>query len=461
MGLESDTERILAEEDYGDEVVAVAPPAGDTSTAGAIFLIVNAALGAGLLNFPAAFDQAGGVLAAVLVQAVLLLFIMVALIILAKTSDLKQSATLQDVMETACGRSGRLATSLIITVYCFGTCITFLIIIGDQFDRAFASLVGPEFCHHWYLNRDFLVPASSCVLILPLCFTKKIDFLKYVSVFGVLTMVYVVGLILLEYFYGGHTPGRVKTAPDSWLDVFTVIPVICFGYQCHVSVIPIYSCMRHRNVRHFSLASGAAIAVCCFTYTGAATFGYLTFGSKVSPDILLNYSASRPSVMVALIAMALKTYTTYPILLFCGREGASSLVTSITGRPDTLVRRVVIATIWFVASLVMAIEIPNIGAVINMLGSLAAVFIFVFPGLCLLQTTLTSYPGLTTITARLRFLLASLFLVLGAFLFGCVLTQGVIFNITGGEKGIKPLCVTGEREGGRESANTLLLPTTW
>ena len=35
-------------------------------------------------------------------------------------------------METACGRWGRLATSLIITVYCFGTCITFLIIIGDQ-----------------------------------------------------------------------------------------------------------------------------------------------------------------------------------------------------------------------------------------------------------------------------------------------------------------------------------------
>jgi len=304
MGAESDTERILTVEDCGDEgsetgeeeveqgadkeeqVVAVAPPAGNTSTAGAVFLIVNAALGAGLLNFPAAFDQAGGVLAAVLVQAVLLLFIMVALIILAKTSDLKQSTTLQDVMETACGRSGRLATSLIITVYCFGTCITFLIIIGDQFDRAFASLVGPEFCHHWYLNRDFLVPASSCVLILPLCFTKKIDFLKYVSVFGVLTMVYVVGLILLEYFYGGHSPGRVKTAPDSWLDVFTVIPVICFGYQCHVSVIPIYSCMRHRNVRHFSLASGAAIAVCCFTYTGAATFGYLTFGSKVSQGMM-------------------------------------------------------------------------------------------------------------------------------------------------------------------------------
>ena len=30
-----------------------------TSTLGTIFLIVNAALGAGLLNFPAQFDRAG------------------------------------------------------------------------------------------------------------------------------------------------------------------------------------------------------------------------------------------------------------------------------------------------------------------------------------------------------------------------------------------------------------------
>ena len=43
---------------------------GGTSTVATIFLIVNAALGAGLLNFPKAFDQAGGVLVAVLVQVI-------------------------------------------------------------------------------------------------------------------------------------------------------------------------------------------------------------------------------------------------------------------------------------------------------------------------------------------------------------------------------------------------------
>jgi len=432
----------------GDQDLLVPPTRvhqGDTSTLGAVFLIVNAALGAGLLNFPQAFDQAGGVVTAVVVQAVLLVFIMVALIILAQTSNINKSATLQEVMYTAAGPWGRRATSAIIAVYCFGTCITFLIIIGDQFDRAFASLVGPDFCHTWYFNRDFVMPASSLVLILPLCYTKKIDFLKYASMAGVVTIVYVVVLIFVEYSAGEHTPGPVKTAPDDWLDVFSVIPVICFGYQCHVSVIPIYSCMKHRNLKHFAVSASSAIAICVFTYTGAATFGYLTFGNKVSEDILTNYSATKPSVMVALVAMALKTYTTYPILLFCGREGCSTLILDLcSGQTDTerreKARRYIIASVWFMLTILLAIEIPNIGVVINMLGSLAAVFIFIFPGICLLQTTLTRDPSMVRTKSKWKILMATLFLVLGAFLFGVVLAQAIRFNMSASSNAA-PLCV--------------------
>merc|ERR1712142_510502 len=413
-------------------------------TFGSIFLIVNAALGAGLLNMPIAFDHAGGVMPAILVQAFLLLFIVLALLILARTSDINQSVTLQEVMFTAAGKWGRRITSLIVTVYCFGTCITFLIIIGDQFDRAFASMIGDDFCHVWYYNRDFVMPISSLLLILPLCYAKSICLLKYASAFGVVIILYVVGLIFVEYSIGEHVPGSIRTRPDNWKEVFAVIPVICFGYQCHVSVIPIYSCMKHRNIKHFSIASSCAIAICVFTYTGAATFGYLTFGSLVSPDILTNYSASKPSVMIALIAMALKTYTTYPILLFCGREGMSTIIKDLFITEDSptkeKLRRFVIATIWFICSLIMAIEIPNIGAVINMLGSLAAIFIFVFPGVCLLQTTLMTDPIVATMGARLRFSVAVIFLLLGAFLFGCVLTQAIIFNLSDTST-VTPLCV--------------------
>eukprot|EP00092_Neocalanus_flemingeri_P002067 GFUD01002206.1.p1 GENE.GFUD01002206.1~~GFUD01002206.1.p1 ORF type:complete len:526 (-),score=56.45 GFUD01002206.1:45-1622(-) len=422
---------------------------GGTSTLGTIFLIVNAALGAGLLNLPKAFDQAGGVVTAVLVQAMLLVFIMLALLILAQTANIDNSATLQEVMHTVAGVWGRRATSVIVTVYCFGSCITFLIIIGDQFDRAFASLVGSEYCHTWYYNRDFVMPASSFLLILPLCYTKKIDFLKYASAFGVFIIIYVVVLIFVEYATGDHVPGPIKTKPDDWVDVFSVIPVICFGYQCHVSIIPIYSCMKHRNIKHFSVASTSAIAICVFTYTGAATFGYLTFGSTVSEDILTNYNAKKPSVMIALVAMGLKTYATYPILLFCGREGLSSIVKDLFVKDDTpskeKTRRYTIATIWFVATILLAIEIPNIGAVIHVLGSFAAIFIFVFPGVCLLQTTLTKDFNLSTTKSRLTIILALSFVVLGFFLFGVVLTQGIITDLSPASTESPPLCETEAR----------------
>ena len=77
----------------------------------------------------------------------------------------------------------------------------------------------------------------------------------------------------------------------------------------------------------------------------------------------------------------------------------------------------------FVASLIFAIEIPNIGVVINLLGCLAAVFIFIFPGVCLWQTTLTQDPSLVALKSKALLLFAGFFLTIGAFLFGVVLTQ--------------------------------------
>ena len=77
-------------------------PSG-TNTLFTVFLIVNAALGAGLLNFPKAFDKAGGVGVGLAVQAVLLVFILIALVVLAYTADQNAAETIQEAMEAAGG----------------------------------------------------------------------------------------------------------------------------------------------------------------------------------------------------------------------------------------------------------------------------------------------------------------------------------------------------------------------
>lgn len=124
-------------------------------------------------------------------------------------------------------------------------------------------------------------------------------------------MIYVTLLIIVEYYTGNYTPGEIKTRPTAWTDVFLVVPTICFGYQMHVSIIPIYSCFKSRNIRQFSAAISVAIFICVFTYTVAATYGYLTFGSKVESDILKSYDARDPYVMLAIIAISVKTYGTW------------------------------------------------------------------------------------------------------------------------------------------------------
>ncbi|XP_046636826.1 putative sodium-coupled neutral amino acid transporter 7 isoform X2 [Daphnia pulicaria] len=407
-----------------------------TSNLGTVFLIVNAALGAGLLNFPKAFDQAGGIEVALVVQAILVVFVIASLLILAKCSDVNGAETVQAALHGASGKIGQNIGSFCVALYSFGTCITFLIIIGDQFDRALASLYGPNFCSYWYMQREFLIPASSIIFILPLCFSLRIDFLKYVSPVGVLSIVYVVGLIAYEYFEGGYVPGLIKESPDSWTDVFLVVPVICFGYQCHVSAVPIYSCMKERTVKRFSVCMSSAIFICFIAYTVAATFGYLTFGSNVPSDILQAYDASQPHVLIAIVALAAKSCATYPILAFCGREALMSVAhdcgsasSVVTGQHREKWGRILIAITWFTCSLMLAVLIPDIGQVIQILGSLAAVFIFVFPGICLLQVTLRQDPSMIRRKNLVSCLFACAIIVVGVFLFGLVLTQAIRIDI--------------------------------
>ena len=208
------------------------------------------------------------------------------------------------------------------------------------------------------------------------------------------------------------------------------------------SVIPIYSCMKHRKLKHFAGVSLFAIFICALSYSGAASLGYLTFGSNVNADILLSYDGKRVEVIIGIVAMALKTIFTYPILLFCGREAMKAAICDVKALivqrgssdqteqvpdslPNELSIRIVIVLLWFVLSLLCAILVPNIGEVISLLGSLAAIFIFVKPGACLIGISLKSDPSHFRLRNRLMLGVGIIFVMIGTFIFGVVITQDI------------------------------------
>ncbi|XP_026879730.2 putative sodium-coupled neutral amino acid transporter 7 isoform X2 [Electrophorus electricus] len=379
---------------------------GGTSSFGAVFIVVNAALGAGLLNFPAAFNMAGGVIAGVVLQMSLLIFIITGLVILAYCSQVSNESTYQEVVRAVCGKVLGVLCEIAIAVYTFGTCIAFLIIIGDQLDKLIGAVAHESEAavnSHWYTDRKFTITVTSVLIILPLSIPKEIGFQKYAS-------------------------------PASWTDVFNAMPTICFGFQCHVSSVPVFNSMKKAELRSWGGVVTFSMIICLFVYTGTGVCGFLSFGSIVSQDVLMSYPSNDVAVAIARAFIIICVVTSYPILHFCGRAVLEGLWLRFKGEDvDTDVarerrRRLLQTLIWFCLTLLLALFIPDIGRVISLIGGLAACFIFVFPGLCLIQAKLSehdvrsaSWKGLVTYGVIL--------VTIGAFIFGQTTTNAICQDI--------------------------------
>ncbi|KAI4905331.1 hypothetical protein NFI96_015424 [Prochilodus magdalenae] len=412
---------------------------GGTSAFGAVFIVVNAALGAGLLNFPAAFNMAGGVTAGVVVQMCMLIFIITGLVILAYCSQVSNESTYQEVVRAVCGKVLGVICEIAIAVYTFGTCIAFLIIIGDQLDKLIGAMAHESettMGSHWFTDRRFTITVTSVLVILPLSIPKEIGFQKYASMLSVIGTWYVTIIIIIRYIWPDKevSPGNIPTSPASWTDVFNAMPTICFGFQCHVSSVPVFNSMKKAEIRPWGGVVTVSMIICLFVYTGTGVCGFLSFGSNVSQDVLMSYPSNDVAVAIARAFIIICVVTSYPILHFCGRAVIEGLWLRFKGEEvDTDVtrerrRRLLQTLVWFCLTLLLALFIPDIGRVISLIGGLAACFIFVFPGLCLIQAKLSEH-DVHSASWKMLVAYGVIMVTIGAFIFGQTTTNAIYQDI--------------------------------
>lgn len=190
-----------------------------------------------------------------------------------------------------------------------------------------------------------------------------------------------------------------------------------------MTAIPTYACMKDRRLDKFTLCAIISMFICFGAYTTVGIFGYATFGSgHVPSDILQGYDDKSILLAVAIIAVVVKNFTTYPIVLYCGRD---ALLGMFNVDLDRIGVRVIITLVWFISSLVIAILVPDITPMISLLGSLSAIFIFVLPGICLLQSLILKDPQLYLNKDRLMIVFAILLTALGAFACGVVFVEAL------------------------------------
>ena len=349
-------------------------------------------------------------------------------------------------MSSMCGPRAKVVVALDIALATYGICVAYMVTIGDQYDRIFASLIGNDFCKHWYLERKFTMLITSSI-VFPICLMKRLDFLRHTGPLGIFAMLYVVFLSVYEYFQTENTPAANTQEPEgSVSQVIACIPVILFGFQCNEVIVPIYASLKDRKLSNFIKAALAAYSVLCFLFSTVGVFGYLSYGPTVAANLMLMFNASDPLVLVGIVALIFKLAVTYPQMAFAGREAATDIVHEFGSQTADEVSasenccRIWSSVVWFTTSLVFAMFAPNIGIVLQALGILAAVNVFILPAICIIQ--LTRRKDLTySLRMRICFVLAGIVL----FLAGCAFIYFVVLQVYADIKhamaeGTKSLC---------------------
>uniref|UniRef100_A0A7S4IB43 Amino acid transporter transmembrane domain-containing protein n=1 Tax=Vannella robusta TaxID=1487602 RepID=A0A7S4IB43_9EUKA len=391
------------------DVDVVVPRTGGLGTIGAIFNVISSVLGGGILSFPYAF-AAAGILNGIFSTLILSVFAYAALIIIILTYETfakEKADSYQSVVRAVFGRGMELFMILSIALYSFGSCIAFLVIIGDQFVPIIQEFLGYD---AWYASRWFIISTTTLVIVLPLCLMKEINRLKYSS-FLATAMVYYFALMVIYFALmgtvddtGAQTEPLIdNTVPiaSEWnwkfsLQYFQSIPIICFAFQCHLSIIPIYKAMKDASPKRAAGISCIALINCTALYVLVGLFGYLTFFCLTQSDVLLNYDESNVAVIICRAGMGLVSCFAYPILNFVARLAINDFILwfapvfSISIENEKIeqcnIRFYAITLIVTISAAAMAIFVPTINAVVSLLGSIFAVcFIFVFPGLFLIK----------------------------------------------------------------------------
>jgi len=390
---------------------------------GCAAMVVNAALGAGMLNFPFAFLKAGGIINSIGLQLVVICLAFYGMRVLAKSVDRLQArlpgtsiktSSYEGVMELEGGLFLGNLTKACVALYSFGTCVAFVIIIGDMV----ASVFGAS---HRTLGILVVSP-----LLLALSVPKNISFLKHASVLGVFSVVAVSGAILYETSQSEFTAEQhgqeellFSTSKLSFLQAF---PSICFAYQCHISAVPIYATsLKSRSIpRWNSVVSLAFLAILAVnSITGAA--GYLKFQGTTLPDILSNFNESSV-IDTARVFMTISIISSYGVLTFCGKTAVLNVIRSGNeeNSDDGRFQQGIyycLTGIWVAGSICLGIYVPDISNVIGVIGNLAAAFIFIFPGLVSIKTRVETDFRLK------KLVLPVAMVVFGVFLMGVCLTM--------------------------------------
>jgi solute carrier family 38 (sodium-coupled neutral amino acid transporter), member 7/8 len=263
-----------------------------------------------------------------------------------------------------------------IFLFLFGSCVAFMIIVGDTFGRVLLHYVIQPFRLPIVLaRRQIMILFPALTIMLPLSLQRSMGSLATASTVAVGVMMFTTVIVIVKCVMaaasgldGDGEPFMEAVSLFRFdLRTFASMPIMIFAYHCHVQAVPIYfeltdnpslcSCL-HRRPRQPSVSASTSLATdaveddlpddiiktisrklkgmyevllaaygeCTVMYLATGVAGYLLFPRTASSNILNNFAASDTLMQGVRFLVGWAVVLHYPINQHVARSALYDLI---------------------------------------------------------------------------------------------------------------------------------------
>lgn len=420
-GTEGRRVKVIVSEFHGKAPPSTARSQGDESAAqpvgmsalSSVFTLCNSAIGAGVLSLPFAFKHSGlvgGVVLCVLVGAAEAF----TLYVLSKFAERYQADSYGSLVRKTLGRKLMALLATIMVVYLLGSCIVYLIIIGDTFSALGALYFGPS-----SPSRNAIIMVLGLAVLLPLCLVRKLGHLASLSAAAVVGFWYTAGVVAVVGSMQAYSrwPNPMEgVALIKWdLAALYAVPIVCFGFNCHANVVSIFSELTdeaeqslitslpssprdyralpalaprpatYKLINMLSvIITGIMVILVGYVIVGCA--GYVGYPDTVGGNVLNALPADNIFVQVAQAFIGLVVMGHFPLTHHPARTGMQDILTLMGHHTPPMIVSDIFTMLFVGGSVGVSLVVTSLGDALHIIGGTAASFmIFFLPGLMLIN----------------------------------------------------------------------------
>lgn len=392
-----DNASFLVREDFKKRRHGFLPDFSQGSTWGTTFNMCSAILGAGALSLPHAVHNMGVVSAVVLL--VLTAFAThYSVVLLIDALGASGAKSFEDLTLVVFGKVNGRLVELSIIVFQLGTLIAYTVAIGDILEPL-TRLPAIEQAVPW-LKREYIIIFFWAVIMLPLSFVEKISALQFTSLFGVLSLIYLVCAVAIHAVRDSilDPSGTVGDVRYYVLDqgAVSAAAIVMFAFTCQVNVPSLYDELNERTPAEMRRVSARAVALCLACYLTVGFTGYVDFPRSTQGNLLNNYCLLEPPVTAAPAApgpggaagapvprvitaafgaIAVTITMAYPVNVFPTRYTIDLYFQKCLGDTYRRTRHVGLTLCITVVTLLLALLLHDISTVFSLMGGTASAYV--------------------------------------------------------------------------------------